>query len=69
MGANTHRFDKWMVKFLTAHALTLEDKSEDGFESGPMHDVSEHEQLERNRIAQNLMMEIQDQEFAAELVQ
>lgn len=61
MGRNTHRFDKWMVKFLTAHALTLEDKTEGGREPTLESDqISGYAQLERGRVTENLMLSIQD---------
>lgn len=28
--SNTHRLDKWMVKFLLQHALALDDKGKEG---------------------------------------
>ncbi|KPM41263.1 hypothetical protein AK830_g5279 [Neonectria ditissima] len=59
---NTHRFDKWMVKFLTAHALALEDKVDD---LGPDLDMSQmpgHAHLERSRISQSMIMDIQNSE-------
>lgn len=61
MGRNTHRFDKWMVKFLTAHALELEDKTEGGLDPGlGSNQVSGYAQLERGRVTENLMLSIQD---------
>ncbi|KAM5354909.1 hypothetical protein ACJ41O_001555 [Fusarium nematophilum] len=63
LSSNTHRFDKWMVKFLIAHALALEDKVpvEDG--QWPDSDMSQtpgHAHLERSRITQTMMMDIQN---------
>lgn len=62
MGKNTHRFDKWMVKFLTAHALDMEDKEDNGTETQEdIQRIPGYAQLERNRITETLMMEVQDQ--------
>ncbi|KAH6695349.1 hypothetical protein F5X68DRAFT_219817 [Plectosphaerella plurivora] len=66
LGKNTHRFDKWMVKFLIAHALALEDKVEDEpwldpdlfSVSGDGHTGDAH--FERSRITHSMMMDIQN---------
>ncbi|KAM0324868.1 hypothetical protein ACHAQA_007834 [Verticillium albo-atrum] len=67
MGRNTHRFDKWMVKFLTAHALAMEEKTDfDSGDFGPRDQISGYAQLERGRITQSLMNGIQSlDEFPA----
>ncbi|KAF3004785.1 hypothetical protein E8E13_002463 [Curvularia kusanoi] len=60
MGKNTHRFDKWMVKFLTAHALAMEEKTDfDNTDHGPRVNISGYAQLERGRITNSLMDSIQ----------
>ncbi|KAJ4262873.1 hypothetical protein NW762_006486 [Fusarium torreyae] len=60
MNTESYRFDKWMVKFLIAHALELEDKAEDiwpdpstGLTYGDMH-------LERSRVTHAMIMDIQN---------
>ncbi|KAJ4205028.1 hypothetical protein NW759_014694 [Fusarium solani] len=61
LSRNTHRFDKWMVKFLIAHALALEDKADDAW---PDSDASQlgNVHFERSRITQSMMMDIQNSE-------
>ncbi|KAF4448405.1 hypothetical protein F53441_8213 [Fusarium austroafricanum] len=59
MGAESYRFDKWMVKFLIAHALALEDKPDDGW-SGSNADSTRDAHLERGRITQAMIMDIQN---------
>lgn len=60
MGKNTYRFDKWMVKFLTAHALAMEEKIEfDNTDHGPQDQIPGYAQLERGRITQTLTNRIQ----------
>lgn len=48
---NTHRFDQWMIKFLIAHAMELEDKVDD---FGPDTEMSQASSgaalLERSRV-------------------
>ncbi|KAK0389911.1 hypothetical protein NLU13_3484 [Sarocladium strictum] len=61
MGRNTYRFDKWMVKFLIAHSLALEDKEEGAqmqAEALPDH-VPGIEPLERTRITHSMFMDLQ----------
>jgi hypothetical protein len=62
MGRNTYRFDKWMVKFLIAHSLALEDKEDEGEHTQvePMPDyVPGIEPLERTRITHTMFMDLQ----------
>lgn len=60
MGKNTYRFDKWMVKFLTAHALAMEEKIDfDNTDYGPEDQIPGYAQLERGRITQTLTNRIQ----------
>ena len=61
LGKNTHRFDKWMVKFLIAHALALEEKVEEEPDHNPQVDqTSEDAHFQRSRITQSMMMDIQN---------
>ncbi|KAH7165172.1 hypothetical protein EDB81DRAFT_778789 [Dactylonectria macrodidyma] len=60
LSRNTHRFDKWMVKFLIAHALALEDKVDDLWPDSDINHIPENAHLERSRITQSMMMDIQD---------
>ena len=61
---NTHRFDRWMVKFLFEHALTLEEKVEDPpnpwLESTRRGVVETH--LERGRVTQSIIIDLQNLE-------
>lgn len=60
MGKNTYRFDKWMVKFLTAHALAMEEKIDfDNTDYGPQDQIPGYAQLERGRVTQSLTNKIQ----------
>ena len=61
LSRNTHRFDKWMVKFLIAHSLALEDKADDAW---PDSDASQlgNVHFERSRVTQSMMMDIQNSE-------
>ena len=55
---DTHRFDKWMVKFLLQHALALDEKasttlpSPSGFPIGPVED---ERLLQRSRITESII--------------
>lgn len=60
LSRNTHRFDKWMVKFLIAHALALEDKVDDLWPDSDINQTPGNAHLERSRITQSMMMDIQD---------
>ncbi len=63
MGRDSHRFDKWMVKFLTAHALPLEDKVDGSYISGEeQYTVPRNHQLERSRVTQSLIVSLKDNE-------
>jgi hypothetical protein len=62
LGKNTHRFDKWMVKFLIAHALALEDKVQDlpnPWSEFEMNQMAETAHIERGRITQSMIMDMQ----------
>ncbi|RSL89541.1 hypothetical protein CEP52_014864 [Fusarium oligoseptatum] len=61
LSRNTHRFDKWMVKFLIAHSLALEDKADDTW---PDSDASQlgNVHFERSRVTESMMMDIQNSE-------
>lgn len=62
LGRNTHRFDKWMVKFLIAHSLAVEDKVDDlpnPWSDYEMNQMAETVHLERGRITQNMIMDMQ----------
>ncbi|KAM0425332.1 hypothetical protein ACHAPT_009388 [Fusarium lateritium] len=59
LGRNTHRFDKWMVQFLIAHSVALEDKAHEDLpdsEAGRLGNIDS----ERSRITQSMMMDIQN---------
>ncbi|KAF9761755.1 hypothetical protein IL306_003729, partial [Fusarium sp. DS 682] len=60
MNAESYRFDKWMVKFLIAHALTLEDKVDDSWSAASPGATGEDAHLERSRITQAMIMDIQN---------
>jgi hypothetical protein len=55
---DTHRFDKWMVKFLLQHALALYEKDSTTLHSpsallvGP---VEEERLLERSRVTESII--------------
>ncbi|KAI5464406.1 hypothetical protein BGZ63DRAFT_412055 [Mariannaea sp. PMI_226] len=59
LGRNTHRFDKWMVKFLIAHALALEEKMDDLFADSDVGQIPGNAHLERGRITESMIMDIQ----------
>ncbi|KAH8657800.1 hypothetical protein BX600DRAFT_514350 [Xylariales sp. PMI_506] len=63
LGENTYRFDKWMVKFLIAHALAMEDKEENMSNPSPEYSTDEMAgttHFERNRIAQGMIRDIRN---------
>jgi hypothetical protein len=63
LGRNTYRFDKWMVKFLIAHALAVENKVDDMLGREPEFSLDQttgNERLERSRITRTMMMDIQN---------
>ncbi len=55
---DTHRFDKWMVKFLLQHALALDEKDSAALPSpsalhiGPVED---DRLLERSRVTESII--------------
>lgn len=63
MNRNTHRFDRWLVKFLLEHGLALEDKEEDtgslptDVGISPVYDDL---QSERGRFTHGIIMELQN---------
>ena len=59
---NTHRFDRWMVKFLMEHALSLDEKVEDLPNPWPEATASavENPHLERSRVTQSIIADIQN---------
>ncbi|KIH91221.1 hypothetical protein SPBR_01542 [Sporothrix brasiliensis 5110] len=63
LNEDTYRFDRWMVKFLIAHSLTLEDKGEQVRFSIPAYAVGRRDggntHLERGRVTQGIIMGIQ----------
>lgn len=64
LGRNTHRFDKWMVKFLIAHALALEDKVDDDlWLDSDISQTPGNAHLERSRITQSMIMDIQNSDM------
>ncbi|KAF5657127.1 hypothetical protein FHETE_10577 [Fusarium heterosporum] len=60
MNTESYRFDKWMVKFLIAHALELEDKTDDSWDSSHADATSGGLHLERGRVTQAMIMDIQN---------
>ncbi|KAH8878931.1 hypothetical protein GQ53DRAFT_739544 [Thozetella sp. PMI_491] len=63
LSRNTHRFDKWMVKFLIAHALAVENKVDDMLDREPefgLDQTTGNERLERSRITRTMVMDIQN---------
>ena len=51
--AHTHKIDRWMVKFLLEHAITLSDKSADGhLDSTSPQDFSSSEVPEMQRLSE-----------------
>lgn len=59
LGRHTYRFDKWMVRFLIAHALALEDKVDEPLLESETGRPSTNAHLERSRITEAMMMDIQ----------
>ncbi|KAL3590770.1 hypothetical protein FPOAC2_12972 [Fusarium poae] len=55
----SYRFDKWMVKFLIAHALALEDKVDEGWPSHYAEPSNRDIQIERGLITQAMITDIQ----------
>lgn len=63
MSKNSYRFDKWMVKFLIAHALAMEDKSDDAADVNmdrEADDVLSVAPLERSRITHTMFQDLQN---------
>jgi hypothetical protein len=60
MNIESYRFDKWMVKFLIAHALALEDKVDDGWPSPYGESLYGDVQIERGLITQAMIIDIQN---------
>ncbi|WZH47740.1 Zn2-C6 fungal-type domain-containing protein [Fusarium acuminatum] len=60
MNTESYRFDKWMVKFLIAHALELEDKVDDSWDGSNAGSTGGDVNLERGRITQAMIMDIQN---------
>ncbi|CVL11123.1 uncharacterized protein FPRN_10941 [Fusarium proliferatum] len=60
MNAESYRFDRWMVKFLIAHALALEDKVDDSWSAASVDATNGDAHLERGRITQAMIMDIQN---------
>lgn len=55
---DTHRFDKWMVKFLLHHALALDEKNPAAMppQSGlPVGPVENTRLLERSRVTESII--------------
>lgn len=62
---NTHRFDHWMVKFLIAHSMALEDKEESPHSASTRTDPIEELATtpgERSRVTQSLILGLQNNE-------
>ncbi|KAF5702664.1 hypothetical protein FGLOB1_9478 [Fusarium globosum] len=60
MNAESYRFDRWMVKFLIAHALALEDKVDDSWSAASVDATNGDAHLERGRITQAMIMDLQN---------
>ncbi|KAF5590554.1 uncharacterized protein FSUBG_10770 [Fusarium subglutinans] len=60
MNVESYRFDRWMVKFLIAHALALEDKVDDSWSAASVDATNGNAHLERGRITQAMIMDIQN---------
>ncbi|KAM0416783.1 hypothetical protein ACHAPD_005720 [Fusarium lateritium] len=60
MNVESYRFDKWMVKFLIAHALALEDKVDDSWPSPYPEPSYRDVQIERGLITQAMITDIQN---------
>ena len=64
LNANTYGFDRWLVKFLIAHSLELEDKEDDKppqtASRVAVDQVEGNMHLERGRVTQGMIMGIQD---------
>jgi hypothetical protein len=55
---DTHRFDKWMVKFLLQHALALDEKDLTTIPSPsalPVAPVENERLLERSRVTESII--------------
>jgi hypothetical protein len=53
--SNTHRFDKWMVKFLLQNALALDEKDStivQNLSAAPYGAVEDERLLERSRVTE-----------------
>ncbi|CAF3646309.1 unnamed protein product [Fusarium graminearum] len=59
MNVESYRFDKWMVKFLIAHSLALEDKVDEGWPSPYSEPSYRDVQIERGLITQAMITDIQ----------
>ncbi|CAG1971428.1 unnamed protein product [Fusarium graminearum] len=59
MNIESYRFDKWMVKFLIAHSLALEDKVDEGWPSPYSEPSYRDVQIERGLITQAMITDIQ----------
>lgn len=60
MNAESYRFDKWMVKFLIAHPLALEDKADDSWHNATSNITGQNAYLERGLVMQAMISEIRD---------
>ncbi|KAK6525956.1 hypothetical protein TWF281_010998 [Arthrobotrys megalospora] len=52
---NTHRFDKWMVKFLQEYSMTLAEKEEEPESPQVQHDLYEHGFSQRSLTMQGVI--------------
>ncbi|RBR25547.1 uncharacterized protein FIESC28_01510 [Fusarium coffeatum] len=59
INAESYRFDKWMVKFLIAHALTLEEKADESWPSPQTIPSFGDDHIERGLITQAMIEDIQ----------
>lgn len=63
LSKNTHRFDRWMVKFLLEHAVALDEKAEDlpyRWAESTGSSTVEMTHLERSRVTQSIIEGMQN---------
>jgi hypothetical protein len=63
---NTHRFDRWMVKFLLEHAVALDEKVDDlphPWQGSTTPLTVENTHLERSQVTQSIIADMRNFEF------
>ncbi|RDW65173.1 hypothetical protein BP5796_09865 [Coleophoma crateriformis] len=66
LSRNTHRFDRWMVKFLSEHALALDEKTDElpnPWLATGLETMAESTRLERSRVTQSIITNMQNLEY------